>query len=196
MIKGKKLEGLLAEIDTHCSTHGISSLSLPFIPNISPYCGKVLKQLVLESKAKKILEVGTAVAYSTLWLASGLQEEGKVITIEIDAGMASKAREFIAKAKADSLISLIEGDALSVLPLLQQEKHSFDLVFLDAIKTSYLQYFHLSGPMLQKNGFLTAHNVFSFKQALAPFVQYIRSLEGFETKLIRQADLLVAKKTR
>ena len=194
MLRGKKIEKLLEGIDAFCAANGIESMRLPFIPNVAPYCGRVLKEIVGQAEAKNVLEVGTAVGYSALWLASGLKGKGKIFSIEADRQMIAKAREFIEMADAIELVEIIEGNALEEIPRLEKSNIVFDVVFLDAAKSEYLGYFKPSEPMLRRGGYLAAHNVFSFASALKPFVDYLHSLGNFEVKLIQKADLLVARK--
>lgn len=102
--------------------------------------GRFLKLLVQMTRSKNILEVGTFTGYATLCLAEGTEAlGGKVTTLEFDPGAASKARSFFKKSPYDSFISLELGPALDSIDKLSGP---FDLVFIDADKVNYTNYFN------------------------------------------------------
>jgi predicted O-methyltransferase YrrM len=93
--------------------------------------------------AKRILEIGTLGAYSTLWLARGLSAGGRVITLEADPHHAAVARKNLARANLTDIVDLRLGRALDTLPTLASEG-PFDLIFIDADKPSIADYLTLS----------------------------------------------------
>ena len=125
--------------------------------------GKVLEMLSCMIRPKRILEIGTFTGYSALCLAKGLTEDGLLHTIEIKEAEAVKAREFFARSPYASRIILHLGSALDIIPALEE---SWDLVFIDADKPAYVEYFNLVLPKLRKNGFIFADNIFFHGQVL------------------------------
>ena len=100
--------------------------------NIPAATGKFFYNLVLISKAKNILEVGTSNGYSTIWLAEAAKHtKGKVTTIEISESKVKMAKENFERAKLNNMIRIIHGDALREIPRLREKYH---FMFIDAIK--------------------------------------------------------------
>lgn len=114
---------------------------LPAI-NVSPPQGKLLHVLAKAVGARAILEIGTLGGYSTIWLARALPVDGRLITLEADPRHAEIARANIARAGLADKVDLRVGRALDTLPALAAEgRGPFDLVFIDADKASYADYF-------------------------------------------------------
>lgn len=118
--------------------------------------GKFLEMVSWMVRPKRILEVGTFTAYSAIALAKGLTEGGKLITIEVDEEMETFIRKFINKSGTGDKIELFMGNALEIIPGLEE---SFDLVFIDANKEQYVEYFELSLAKLKQGGFILVDNV-------------------------------------
>lgn len=125
--------------------------------------GKVLEMLSCMIRPRRILEIGTFTGYSALCLAKGLTDDGQLHTIEIREEEAVKAREFFSQSSYGSRIILHLGSALDIVPKLEE---TWDLVFIDADKPSYVQYFNLVLPKVRKNGFIFADNIFFHGQVL------------------------------
>jgi len=125
--------------------------------------GKLLHLLVKSKNPKNVLEIGTSIGYSTIWLASALKN-GKLITLERLKERADIARKFFKKAKLN--IKLIEGDALKTIP-----KTKFDVVFLDATKSEYLKY--LKKVKFNKNALVIADNTISHASKMKDFLDYV-----------------------
>lgn len=105
---------------------------------------------------KYIIEIGSFTGFSSLCLAEGLQSDGQLHTIEIrDADAQTAISYFKASPKAAQIIQHI-GDAKTILPTLP---HLFDLAFIDADKTGYIEYYTLLLPLMQQNGIIIADNV-------------------------------------
>ena len=105
---------------------------------------------------ERILEIGTYTGYSAICLARGMRKGGKLITIEINDELRGTAIEYFKKAGLEEQINLINGDALEVIPSL---KGSFDLVFLDAHKDNYPNYYNLIIERVSAGGYILADNV-------------------------------------
>jgi len=105
---------------------------------------------------EQILEIGTYTGYSAICLARGLRKGGKLITIEINDELHGTAIKFFSKAGLEDQIELINGDALDVIPAL---KGSFDLVFMDAHKDNYPNYYNLVIDRVSSGGYILTDNV-------------------------------------
>jgi predicted O-methyltransferase YrrM len=125
--------------------------------------GKVLEMLSCMIRPRRILEIGTFTGYSALCLAKGLTDDGVLHTIEIRDEEAVKAREFFSQSTYNSKIILHVGSALDIVAKLDE---TWDLVFIDADKPAYVQYFNLVLPKVRKNGFIFADNIFFHGQVL------------------------------
>jgi predicted O-methyltransferase YrrM len=107
-------------------------------------------------RPKRILEVGTYTAYATICLAKGLADNGVIYTIEYEAELEEMIRKYLRKANIEQKTKLLIGDALNIIPTLDEE---WDLIFIDADKVNYLNYYKILLPHLSKNGILLADNV-------------------------------------
>lgn len=132
------------------------------IPKISitPEQGKFLYVLSKLIRANKILEIGTLIGYSTLWLAESLQDNGKIYTIEIAKKHYEIAKKFFKKINMENKINLSLGDALDLLPELKL-KAPFDMIFIDAAKDKYPIYFENMLKLLRKGGIIAFDNALS-----------------------------------
>jgi predicted O-methyltransferase YrrM len=130
------------------------------LPNIqvSPTQGKMLHLLALSLGARNILELGTLGGYSTIWLARGLVDGGRLITLEADAKHAGVARSNIARAGLASVVDVRLGGALDTLPQLESEA-PFDLIFIDADKPSYPEYLEWAIRLSRAGSLIIADNV-------------------------------------
>lgn len=135
------------------------------IPIVGPLVGRFLYILARASRAKRVLEIGTAIGYSAIWFGLAIkQHKGTVITVEIDEDTANEAKRNIARAKLQRTIRVINGSGLQVVPKL---KGKFDIVFIDDSKENYPSYLEMCANRLNKNGLLIADNaLWSGKVAL------------------------------
>lgn len=111
-----------------------SAAGLPAI-EVAPVSGKLLHLLVRICGARRVLEIGTLGAYSTIWMARGIPDDGTVVTIEAEPANAAIARENVDRAGVGGKVDIRIGRGADVLPTLQGEP-PFDLVFIDADKES------------------------------------------------------------
>ena len=125
--------------------------------------GQLLAMLSQLLKPKYILEIGTFTGFSALCLAKGLQAGGELHTIELRERDAATSRKYFAESTWGSQIRLHVGNALDIIPTLPQP---WDLVFIDADKTGYIDYYELILPRLQENGIIFADNVLFHGQVL------------------------------
>lgn len=118
--------------------------------------GGFLKMISQMLKPAYILEVGTYTGYSAICLASGLKEGGGLITIEVNDETAEIASSYFKKAGIEEQVNLMVGDALDIIPGLKQK---FDLVFIDANKEHYTEYYDAIIDKVNSGGFIIADNV-------------------------------------
>ena len=118
--------------------------------------GRVLSMLSHMIRPKTILEIGTYTGYSAICMAEGLQDNGKVITIDINEELETMVRRYIEDAGLTDKIDFRVGNAIDIIPSLDEE---LDLVFIDADKTNYSNYFDLVIDKVRKGGFIIADNV-------------------------------------
>ncbi len=118
--------------------------------------GKFLEMVSKMIAPERILEIGTFTGYSALCLSKGLKKGGRLITIESNPELEEMILGFFKDAGADNSIELKIGNALNIIPML---KESFDLVFLDADKREYMDYYELILPNVKKGGIIIADNV-------------------------------------
>ena len=150
--------------------------------------GKVLEFLSCMIRPRRILEIGTFTGYSALCLAEGLTEDGQRHTIEIREEEAVKAREFFSQSAYNARIILHVGSALDIIPILEE---TWDLVFIDADKPAYIQYFNLVLPKVRKNGFIFADNIFFHGQVLEEEVKgkNARGIKAFNEYIQQRTDI-------
>lgn len=118
--------------------------------------GRVLAMLSRMIRPRRILEIGTFTGYSALCLAEGLSEDGELLTIEIFDENEDLIRENFSDSPLSDKLHLLLGDAIEIMPGLERE--SFDLIFIDADKRYYPQYYELGKRLLRPGGYIIADN--------------------------------------
>jgi predicted O-methyltransferase YrrM len=127
---------------------------------VSPPQGKMLHILARSIKARNILEIGTLGGYSTIWMARALPAGGRLLTLEADAKHAEVARANVARAGLAEMVELRLGPALDTLPYVAAENRgAFDLIFIDANKSTMAEYFDWSLKLSRPGTMLIADNV-------------------------------------
>ncbi|HEY6163700.1 MAG TPA: CmcI family methyltransferase [Nitrososphaeraceae archaeon] len=152
------------------------------LPTIGPIKGKIISDIIKRYQPTKILEIGTLHGYSAILMMDLLFDDGKLITIEIDKNLADIARKNIAKAGLSNKIDVISGNALEVIPTLTGYK--FDLIFLDAAKSEYLQYLRLleEKHLMKKDSVVVADNVILFENEMKDYLEYVRSSDRYKSQ--------------
>ncbi len=168
--------------------------------------GRFLSFISKLHQPKLIIEIGTYTGYSALCLAEGLAEDGKLISIDVNEETSAFAKTFISKTKYAHQIELVLADAKEYIPTINEP---IDLVFIDADKKNYLNYYHLVIDKLSKGGLIIADNVLwsgkitmpekdMDKETLAlhQFNQFVNKDERVENMLlpIRDGLMVVRKK--
>jgi caffeoyl-CoA O-methyltransferase len=157
---------------------------LPAI-SIQPEEGRFLQLLVRACGTKLALEIGTLGGYSGIWIARGLVEGGKLVTLERDSLHADVAREHFALAGVADRVDLRLGDAQGWLPRLVAEG-PFDFVFIDADKPGYPAYFTWALENTRLGGVIAAHNALRGGKVAEP------GEHDENTRIIRSLNLQVA----
>ena len=159
------------------------------VPIVSRDAGRVLQ--VLAAGRKRIVEVGTAIGYSTLWMALGQRDAGTIVTIDPDVSRTDRARAFWRRAGIpDEQITVVSARALTAFG--QDEPAlagPFDLVFIDALKPEYLGYLEVLVPRLAANALVVADNVLwsgraSGSRPSDPDDESVRSLRSFDAAVL------------
>jgi len=147
-----------------------------------------LEMLSCMIRPKRILEIGTFTGYSALCLAKGLADDGQLHTIEIRDADADAAQRFFSRSSYASKIILHRGSALEIIPTIDE---TWDIVFIDADKAGYIDYFNLVFPKLKKNGFIFADNIFFHGQALEkePKNKSAKGIKEFNDFIRRRNDI-------
>ena len=178
------------------------------VPIIMDDTLEVIAKILDEIKPKKILEIGTAVGYSAICFSEYLQENGKIDTIERDTERVKEARKNIKKAEVEEKINIYEGDAVEILPTLNDE---YDVVFIDAAKGKYPFFLNQALRMIKPGGVIFADNILykgyvmsdynKHKQRTAvrnlrEYIAEITNNEKLETEISEVGDGLAISKTK
>lgn len=118
--------------------------------------GRVLSMLSHMIQPKTVLEIGTYTGYSALCIAEGLRADGKIYTVDINEELEPMVRDYIARAGEEQRIDFRIGNAVDIIPTISEE---LDLVFIDADKENYSNYFDLVIDQVRPGGFIIADNV-------------------------------------
>ena len=118
--------------------------------------GRILSMFSCMIRPSRVLEIGTYTGYSALCIAEGISENGKIITIDSNKELELFTRTYFSKSKFNNQIEFIVGNALNVIPQLEE---TWDLIFIDADKENYLNYYELVLKNVRKGGFIIADNV-------------------------------------
>lgn len=155
---------------------GLTYLSVPDAD------GRLLRILTEAVGARHVLEIGTSTGYSGLWICLGLQSTGgRLTTLELDAGRAAAARRHFAEAGVGEITTVIVGDAHDTV---EQVEGPFDLVFIDADKSGYLDYLHKVLPKVRPGGLILAHNY----RSAPDYVRAISHDPNLETTFFDQGN--------
>jgi len=155
---------------------------------ISSETGEFFNILLKAMKAKKILEIGMSVGFSTLWFADAIiTNNGKIITIEENRDKIAMAKKNFEEAGVSAQIEIQEGKALQILHKLatsESEERQFDFVFLDADKENNIEYFDLVLPLVRVGGIIATDNILypeKFRPEMKKFTEYIKSKPNVQT---------------
>lgn len=154
--------------------------------NTTPGDARTLRILVQAAGAKRGVEVGSATGYGALLMGIGFERNGgQLITVDIDTDMVRATRDNLKQTGLEKTVTVIEGDALKVLPGLEGE---FDFVFLDAVKSDYLKYLQALEPKLKPGALVVADNVIRSAGQMRDYLAYVQDDSRYETAIIRASD--------
>tara|TARA_R110002049_G_scaffold308777_2_gene514036 strand:- start:396 stop:1037 length:642 start_codon:yes stop_codon:yes gene_type:complete len=140
-----------------------------------PYQGRVLSMISKLIHPKTVLELGTFTGYSTLCLAEGLQLDGELHTIDVNEELVDFQRKYFDKSDYGAQIIQHTGSALDIIPKLNQ---TFDLIFIDADKPNYSNYFHLVINKLNTGGIILSDNVLWHGKVVEPLDEKDKSTKA------------------
>ena len=186
-------EGILKELESYAKEHNT--------PIVTPEVAGLLKVMIKSSNAKNILEVGTAIGYSAILMGKYAVEDFKIVTIERNEENASLALENIKKAGMDQNIKVLIGDASEIL---DQIEGIYDVIFVDAAKGHYMDFFEKSINKLKIGGLFICDNVLfrgmvaersllirrkiTIVKRLKKFLHFICNNESLQTTIIPMGD--------
>jgi len=139
--------------------------------------GRFLQFITQLSGAKQVVDIGTFTGYSALAMAEALPEDGKILTIENNPEHAGIARNFFKKSGSGCKITLAEGDAIEILKTMPDSRT--DLVFIDADKENYCDYYREAMRILKKNGLILADNALWYGRVFDPRDNESRAMARF-----------------
>lgn len=178
------------------------------IPIIMDDTLEVIAKILTEKKPKRILEIGTAVGYSAMCFSKYLAEDGLIDTIERDEERIEEAKQNFKKVEVENKINLYEGDAVEILPTLNE---NYDVVFIDAAKGKYPFFLKEALRMLNKDGIILADNILykgyvmsdynKHKQRTAvrnlrEYIKEITENPSLETEILEVGDGLAISKMK
>ena len=126
------------------------------VPIINVNGLRVLTETVAAKRPRRVLEIGTAIGYSALYIAANAAEEAEIVTLELSEERAAEAAGFIRRSRFADRISIVTGDAGENI---QKQSGKFDFVFIDAAKGQYPDYFRKVYPLLADDAVVIADNV-------------------------------------
>jgi predicted O-methyltransferase YrrM len=171
---------------------------------VSAGAGQLLRLLVSMTAGHLAIEIGTLGGYSGIWIARGLADEGRLVTMEFSDHHAEFARSEFDEAGVGDRVEIIRGPALDNLPTLAERlgPESVDFAFIDAVKGEYIDYFEAIKPMVTGGGLVTADNVYGTGKGWLDeghgtdaFNRHVASDPGFEATTVPVGGgLLIARK--
>jgi predicted O-methyltransferase YrrM len=152
-----------------------------FIPSIGPVKGKILAEVVRKLKPRKILEVGSLYGYSAILITKNSPANAEITTVEKNPEHARVTEQNVERAKLEDQIKVIKGDAMEILSKLPGP---FDLVFLDAEKTQYLDYLKAVEDKLHQGSVVVADNVGVFRDQMQNYLHYVRNTGRYRSRTV------------
>lgn len=160
---GNYAEDVFGQYDEHLSGLMARAVEAGLPPiAVSADVGRLLKILVSMTEGRLALELGTLAGYSGIWIVRGMAPDGRLITVEAEPRHADFAAGEFERAGVADRVEIVRGAALDVLPELASRlgESSLDFVFIDAVKSEYVDYFRLVRPLIRVGGLLVADNVY------------------------------------
>ena len=145
--------------------------------------GRVLSMISQMIRPNDVLEIGTYTGYSALCFAEGLAENGHIVTIDKNEELEDLVNEYVAKSEYKDQIKCIIGDAMEIIPGLKRE---FDIVFIDADKSNYLNYYNMIINKVRKGGYIILDNVLWSGKVLEEVEE-----EDLDTKVLIELNTVI-----
>lgn len=174
-------DAVLREMERYAARHEV--------PIVGPACGRVLHQLALVSRARRVFEMGSAIGYSTLWLAWAVGPQGEVFYTDGDPQNAERARDYLRRAGVLKRVRFLVGDALESL---RATRGQFDLIFNDVSKIQYPEVLRLALPRLKPGGLFITDNVLWHGRAAQPAEpddKATLAIQDFNRRIYRSPEL-------
>ena len=157
------------------------------LPSIGPIKGEIIQKIINKYKPRTILEIGALHGYSAILMTSLVLKEGIninniLVTIEIDHNLIPIINQNIEKARLSDKITVLHGDALNIIPKLDNN-NKFDLLFLDAEKDQYIKYLKLveNKNLLSENAVVVADNVIIYEKEMNDYLEYVRNSGNYKS---------------
>ncbi|XOV67492.1 MAG: O-methyltransferase [Fluviicola sp.] len=145
--------------------------------------GRVLSMISKMVQPKDVLEIGTYTGYSVLCMAEGLADGGHIVTIDSNEELADLVQRYLKKSPYEDKIKCVIGDAMEVVPGLKRE---FDLVFIDADKQNYINYYNMTFDKVRSGGYFLFDNVLWSGKVLEPAKE-----KDISTKTLKELNELI-----
>lgn len=174
----------LRKVDDERLSRRMRSVYVP----VSKSQGEMLYLLARSIDARRIVEFGTSFGISTLYMAAAVKDNGGGVVVgsELDASKHAKACDHLREARLEEFTDVRLGDALQTLA---DVEGPVDMVLLDGWKDTYLPVLKLLQPKLRPRALVLADNIFTFRRALQPYVEYVQSgVNGFVSSTLDIAD--------
>jgi predicted O-methyltransferase YrrM len=157
------------------------------VPIVSPATGRLLRVLVAALAPTRVVEIGTAIGFSTLWMASALLPGGRIDTIDPDRSRTDRARKYWLRAGVTDRVRVVNEPALRVLPRLAA---GIEFAFIDAVKTEYSAYLDALLPKMAPGGMITVDNVlWSGRIAAGEHDENTDALRAFNERFLGHGQL-------
>ena len=154
--------------------------------------GRFLKIMVEISQAKNILEIGMFTGYSALSMAEGLPDNGHLTTLEIDEKAIGIAKKYINQSNYKDQITILAGNALENI---KKMSGMFDLVFIDADKTNYFNYYEAIMPKVKSGGLIIVDNTLWGGEVLNPHTEDGIAIDNFNNKIMQDPNVSIVMLT-
>ncbi len=146
------------------------------VPSISETNAQFLHDLILKNRCKQGLEIGTAHAYSSIWLGDAFEKNnGHLTTIEHSPPSFNQAKVNLYRTKLEKTVTQHLGRAQHVIEFELSSNSKFDFIFIDGIKKSTNEFFTLASPLLDSNGLIVVDDVIKFKNKMQSFYDFLET---------------------
>ena len=175
-------DAVLREMERYAAKH--------HVPIVGPACGRVLHQLALMIRARRVFEMGSAIGYSTLWLARAVGPRGKVFYTDSDPKNIERAQGYLGRAGVAGRVKFLLGDALDSL---RATRGQFDLIFNDVSKVQYPEVLNLAVPRVRPGGLFITDNILwhgRAAQPAAPGDKATPAIQKFNRLIYRSPELM------